>query len=187
MACMVPEFAWKQFPLVGERQANRRHWCKVCGRSYCRKSNLSRHLRVECGKEATLCCPCCRCKFKHKHHLLRHLCLCHGVFWKGLWKTRQSMRSARPTFGRGSAASAGLRPVGEEGHHAVLPGLQKRHVCKQCGRTYAWQQTLRRHLRLECGKVASLECPLCGSRTTHKHSLRRHMNLVHPGHRDCSH
>lgn len=53
--------------------------------------------------------------------------------------------------------------------------------CEQCGRSYACEYTLRRHIRLECGKEATLQCPLCPRRTKHKHSLLRHINKFHPG------
>ncbi|KDR21812.1 Longitudinals lacking protein, isoform G [Zootermopsis nevadensis] len=52
--------------------------------------------------------------------------------------------------------------------------------CKKCGRSYAWEYTLKRHIRLECGKEATLQCPLCPRRTKHKHSLLRHINKFHP-------
>jgi uncharacterized Zn-finger protein len=53
--------------------------------------------------------------------------------------------------------------------------------CEQCGRSYACEYTLKRHIRLECGKEATLQCPLCPRRTKHKHSLLRHINKFHPG------
>ena len=53
--------------------------------------------------------------------------------------------------------------------------------CEQCGRSYACEYTLKRHIRLECGKEATLQCPLCPRRTKHNHSLLRHINKFHPG------
>lgn len=54
-------------------------------------------------------------------------------------------------------------------------------ICTQCGRSYACEYTLKRHIRLECGKEATLQCPICPRRTKHKHSLLRHINKFHPG------
>jgi hypothetical protein len=54
-------------------------------------------------------------------------------------------------------------------------------ICKRCGRSYACEYTLKRHIRLECGKEATLQCPICPRRTKHKHSLLRHINTFHPG------
>ena len=53
--------------------------------------------------------------------------------------------------------------------------------CEQCGRSYSCEYTLKRHLRLECGKEATLQCPVCSRRTKHKHSLLRHINKFHAG------
>jgi hypothetical protein len=55
------------------------HHCKVCGRGYRHKENLTRHKRVECGKEAQFYCMYCHYKSKHKHDLLRHLKCRHPV------------------------------------------------------------------------------------------------------------
>lgn len=46
--------------------------CNVCGRVYRHRENLSRHQRLECGKEANLHCRHCQYKTKHKHDLVRH-------------------------------------------------------------------------------------------------------------------
>ncbi|XP_052122599.1 longitudinals lacking protein isoform X8 [Frankliniella occidentalis] len=62
------------------------------------------------------------------------------------------------------------------------PGLQQQqqqhqHQCDSCGRQYQWRESLLRHRRVECGKTASLQCPVCPTRTKHKHSLQRHLML----------
>ncbi|KAJ9596783.1 hypothetical protein L9F63_012164 [Diploptera punctata] len=62
-----------------------------------------------------------------------------------------------------------------------FPALPSQSLsCEQCGRVYACEYTLKRHLRLECGKEATLQCPVCSRRTKHKHSLLRHINKFHP-------
>jgi MoaA/NifB/PqqE/SkfB family radical SAM enzyme len=64
----------------------------------------------------------------------------------------------------------------------AIPALPVQQLsCEQCGRSYACEYTLKRHIRLECGKEATLQCPLCPRRTKHKHSLLRHINKFHPG------
>lgn len=53
--------------------------CPKCGRTYTRKTNLLRHMRIECGKEAQFQCSQCFYKCKHKHSMLRHLTHKHNT------------------------------------------------------------------------------------------------------------
>lgn len=55
------------------------------------------------------------------------------------------------------------------------------YSCPNCGRAYRHNFTLRRHLKYECGKLPSFQCPFCPHRTKQKanldaHILNRHQN-----------
>lgn len=50
---------------------------------------------------------------------------------------------------------------------------------------YQTKGNLTRHLKYECGKQAALKCPLCGTQTKYKSSMRRHILNRHPGY-DCT-
>ena len=52
--------------------------CVQCGRQFRWKSNLSRHLRLECGVERKFQCHHCQYRFVHKHHLESHVNKRHG-------------------------------------------------------------------------------------------------------------
>lgn len=47
--------------------------CPKCGRKYHWKQTLSRHLRLECGKEPTFQCPYCPHRSKVKSNLVQHV------------------------------------------------------------------------------------------------------------------
>ena len=51
--------------------------CLQCGKMYMWKTNLQRHLRLECGKEPQCKCPYCPHKTNRKDVLLTHVKLVH--------------------------------------------------------------------------------------------------------------
>lgn len=51
--------------------------------------------------------------------------------------------------------------------------------CWQCGRKYKIISSLRRHLRLECGKEPQFQCPFCPHKTKLKSNLTQHMRYKH--------
>lgn len=53
------------------------------------------------------------------------------------------------------------------------------HPCPNCPKIYRGKYTLSRHLRLECGKVPSHKCQVCGQLFAHKHRLLSHVKSIH--------
>ncbi|XP_069702184.1 longitudinals lacking protein, isoforms H/M/V-like isoform X37 [Periplaneta americana] len=52
-------------------------------------------------------------------------------------------------------------------------------VCATCGKWYGSRHTLRRHMRLECGKDPQFQCPLCPKKTKQKYNLILHIARSH--------
>ena len=58
--------------------------CPNCSRKYFHKANLTRHQRLECGKEPKLNCLYCPYKSKHKsglksHYKFKHHTICNNI------------------------------------------------------------------------------------------------------------
>lgn len=51
--------------------------------------------------------------------------------------------------------------------------------CPRCLKMYSYLRTLKRHLKLECGKEPQLQCPYCPKRTIYNANLKRHIFRVH--------
>jgi uncharacterized C2H2 Zn-finger protein len=47
--------------------------CPRCRKVYRYRTNMLRHLKVECGKEPQFQCPYCPCQTKHKSSMQRHI------------------------------------------------------------------------------------------------------------------
>ncbi|XP_052122557.1 oocyte zinc finger protein XlCOF6.1-like, partial [Frankliniella occidentalis] len=62
---------------------------------------------------------------------------------------------------------------GEYGHGAG------QFQCSDCGKRYSYQSTLRRHVKLECGKTPQFYCDHCSYKTKRKCDLLRHYGTQH--------
>ncbi|CAH1399595.1 unnamed protein product [Nezara viridula] len=52
-------------------------------------------------------------------------------------------------------------------------------ACPTCHKTYSSQHTLRRHMRLECGKEPQFHCPYCPRKTKQRYNLMLHIARAH--------
>ena len=51
--------------------------------------------------------------------------------------------------------------------------------CDRCGRSYIRKDSLRRHLKYECGKQPTFQCPFCPQRCKRKAHQIRHIRRQH--------
>lgn len=54
--------------------------CDRCHKSYKSKGSLKQHQRLTCGTERQFGCSLCGSRFKHKHHLKKHLKCIHNLY-----------------------------------------------------------------------------------------------------------
>ncbi|XP_017799487.1 PREDICTED: zinc finger protein 283-like [Habropoda laboriosa] len=58
--------------------------------------------------------------------------------------------------------------------------IEPRYVCLDCGKKYKWQDSLRRHQRVDCGnKEKKFSCHLCDRRFKYRYELRNHLTAYH--------
>lgn len=53
------------------------------------------------------------------------------------------------------------------------------YQCQKCLKLYMHNQSLRRHLKYECGQERQFKCHVCGYRCHRKESLRAHSFAKH--------
>lgn len=63
--------------------------------------------------------------------------------------------------------------------YAIKNGCYGPFYCPRCNNHYMWKKNLMRHMKLECGKEPSFQCPICPLRTKHKSSLLGHVRNKH--------
>ncbi|KAH0952455.1 hypothetical protein HN011_012357 [Eciton burchellii] len=52
--------------------------------------------------------------------------------------------------------------------------------CLRCGRCYKFKRSLRRHVKVECGKTPKHKCPYCQHRSKYRASISKHVLSIHP-------
>lgn len=60
-----------------EEQTGTRYYCQNCGRNYNRKTNLNRHLKLECGVPKKFSCSACGRAFARNNELTKHVFFVH--------------------------------------------------------------------------------------------------------------
>lgn len=63
----------------------------------------------------------------------------------------------------------------EEGDMLFNDGAEKPFVCRNCNRNYKWKNSLKCHLKNECGVPPKYKCK-CGYTTNIRSNLKRHYN-----------
>lgn len=53
------------------------------------------------------------------------------------------------------------------------------HFCPGCNKRYSYRQNMLRHIKYECGKLASFQCPNCSYACKRKEYLKVHIALKH--------
>ncbi|EFN84284.1 longitudinals lacking protein, isoforms F/I/K/T [Harpegnathos saltator] len=80
------------------------------------------------------------------------------------------------------SSGAGSYPVvvypGES--YVPIPMMQAEYVCTDCGKKYKWQDSLKRHQRVDCGnKEKKFSCHMCDRKFKYRYELRNHITAHH--------
>lgn len=59
------------------------------------------------------------------------------------------------------------------------PARNSQIQCPNCQKIYGSPHTLRRHMRLECGKEPQFHCPYCPRKTKQRYNLMLHIARAH--------
>lgn len=63
--------------------------------------------------------------------------------------------------------------------HVNNPSLENKWLCITCNKYYKYRRCLARHLKLECGKTPTFQCPHCSLRCFQRSNLIKHIRVKH--------
>ncbi|XP_046829764.1 longitudinals lacking protein, isoforms F/I/K/T-like isoform X43 [Vespa crabro] len=66
------------------------------------------------------------------------------------------------------------------GGESYIAVLQAQYVCTDCGKKYKWQDSLKRHQRVDCGnKEKKFACNVCDRKFKYRYELKNHITAHH--------
>lgn len=173
---------------VHEKETN--FFCHICGKRTFHKANLQNHLKTHSNERPYQCSiPGCEKRFKLRGQVLQHE-LTHGteknytceicqlkVKSKYYLKEHMKIHDFSGSFKCELCNQTFARPNYLRDHRKLRHSLQAGVTCKECGKMYANEKSLRQHMHHH--RDAQFECSYCEKRFVKNDILRKHVNDLH--------
>ncbi|KAJ8665015.1 hypothetical protein QAD02_006677 [Eretmocerus hayati] len=140
------------------------HSCETCGRKFSKEKNLKLHMRVH-ETRLLFSCNVCTSSFAQKTSLNAHM------------KTHTDKKP--PFICDNCGKSFDLKYALRKHMRNVHSGTE--HFCKMCGKNFTRKCSLDVHMETHLDERPSFTCDKCGSVSTSKSSLRKHLRKMHGG------
>lgn len=102
-------------------------------------------------------------------------------YFAGLgWTAETTRRNPRNSGERRNRLLCPTRHANHNNNRSMpMSGLDRRHNCARCGKSYKNAYILKRHMLYECGKAPSFSCPHCAFSSKYERNLKAHINHRH--------
>ncbi|XP_033231748.1 zinc finger E-box-binding homeobox 2-like [Belonocnema kinseyi] len=143
--------------------------CGECGKGYKWMHNLRRHQRLECGQAPTYFCNMCEKTFYRQYDMYEEY-VPTVVFDDSNQQESQQWEMI---------SSESYIPL-PTSYKNKEPTSERPFQCPNCNRTYKLLDSLRRHLRAECGgKQKQFQCYFCKKDFRYRYEMSKHITTSH--------
>ncbi|XP_012270337.2 zinc finger protein 726 [Orussus abietinus] len=141
------------------------HLCLSCKIGFTDVATLERHVKYFCGRSTkSHCCGSCKEQFQTQTELDKHM----------------MDYAAQPFPGRTMFWVPGTTDTSSPVSSGCSKSNKQYYVCGECGKSYTWMDSLRRHQKSECGdKEGRYSCSFCGRKFFRRYQLKDHVSIKH--------
>lgn len=158
------------------RLGPRKYLCTDCGNTFALKASLTRHQSLECTREMAL-----DSKPKTTKQLKTSAKTIKPLIPKVMKTSAPKFILPKVSLPKVMASKSSIKSDSDQrlSFKSKSESKKKKHMCKRCGRDYAFYTSLWRHLHYECGMEPKFTCEICRLRFAQKSNLERHMRNMH--------
>ncbi|XP_055297104.1 zinc finger protein 83-like, partial [Sitodiplosis mosellana] len=153
-------------------QPKEKHKCELGDKCFVNANELKQHAETHVGKGHT--CPVCGKSFSRADYREHHINSAHkGEVVDGVVR--------KPTYEQMcEICSKVFHHYGNLRKHMILHSGERPFSCTECGKTFAWNQHLKSHMKLVHSDEKSFQCSICGKLFNHSGNYKKHMR-IHTG------
>ena len=160
--------------------------CDVCGKSFCDKSSVNKHVRSVHMNYKPFKCSQCDLTFSERKTMREHmrvhtgerpfLCAYCPKTFKRVAELNHHIRGhTGETKHTCDTCGRGFRRQSELQRHMTLHTSEKPHRCPVCGKDFRTFSCMREHTLRHYGNTGKHVCPRCGKHFFKRLKLERHM------------